>query len=419
MEYQKVGLNYYVPLAFSSMKIEEDSDTGIKSLIIKGNAHGYDVNKKFFRINQKAAIKATKIFKENKEAGRIHEAWIDHEYIYGSKSDKVIGHVQSLEAGEKGLGYVMSISTDHPSQIHRAIQRRDIQGISIGADVDTRTLLCSECQHPIRSSKCEHMIGEKLDNGKIVFAEVNDYIIDELSITSKPADPDGSIQFSLFTKDDTGKLLSNNITQNKDELLTDNFKKNDKYNRRDNNMTDKDLDTNPKLTIDNKEVITKDEFDGLKTQFTELQESMNSGFSAIQAFVKTQNDEKEASDLKIKQSFVAKIVQGTQVFDEKELLEMDVTKLEKLVHAFAVKSTGGSPNKGSAIVYDQDQGSDEGKEDLQLSFEDKKKWLRLKLGWKFDITPEVRAQVRENLYGEKPEENIFLSYLQSKDEKGD
>jgi len=413
-----IRFNNFVPIRNVNFRLVKDEETGIESLILDGIAHSYKRNLKQFIIPQTAARKAVRRFNANLDAGRIHQVWIDHAYAnffaVGTPSEKVIGHVEKLKAPDEGLKYILNLNTEHPSQIHKAILRRDIGGISIGADVKRENIICSVDNAPFVSQDCDHYIGQKLDNGKIVGAIVNDYELDELTVTAKPADLDSTINFSAFTIDAEGKKIADvsKITFINDEQLDESFKSVENKDKVDTNMTTDVKDqTDPNL-IGRDEVanLISDAVKGVSDGF---ETKLNESFDKINQYITKESEDKEALVLAEKTTLVDKILSDTKEFEKDELLTFDISILKKLQKNFTKDVSGSAPNHGQARVGNDELGN-EG-ERFTLSKADKKAWLRMKLGWKPEAPAHIVRKVRARMNGDENEDSEeFRAYLATK-----
>jgi len=412
-----IRFNNFVPIRHVNFRLVKDEESGIESLILDGIAHSYKRNLKQFIIPQSAARKAVRRFNANLDAGRIHQVWIDHAYAnffsVGTPSEKVIGHVEKLKAPDEGLKYILNLNTEHPSQIHKAILRRDIGGISIGADVKREHIICSIDNAPFISQECDHYIGQKLDNGKVVGAIIQEYELDELTVTAKPADLDSSINFSAFTVDGKGKKIADvsKITFIQDES-DESFKSVNNKDKVDRNMTDDVNDqTNPSSLSEEQVVnLISDAVKGVSDGF---EEKLNASFDKINQYIVKETEEKEALVLVEKTALVDKILLDSKEFDKDELLAFDISILKKLQKSFTKDASGSSINSGDARVGDDNLDGDG--ERFVLSKADKKAWLRMKLGWTAEAPAHIVRKVRARMNGDDSEDTEeFRAYLATK-----
>jgi len=429
-ETNSIKLSNFIPLSNIDIQFKEDEETGIKHLYLKGVAHGFKSNLKHIKIRQSATRKAVRRFNAEQKAGRIHQIWIDHAYInpFGTStpSEKVIGHVDTYSSDEKGANFSMDINPDHPSQIHQAILRRDINGISIGADVKRENLYCSIDGNQIMGDDCEHYWGQKLESGKYVDMEVDDYTLDELTVTAKQADPDGLINlsnisdatltFTLDAYDKEGKLIENGLIVQKD-IQGESLKNTEKYDRIDTNMTGQ-ADVDNEIAEDKSEV-TLDKFNQLVDAVGKVQASTDASNDALLKYLQAQERKEKDTLTAQKQKVVSRIIaKPNNEFDEEELLKLDLNYLEKLEKAIIpVEDNADKINQdfGSARIVDND-----GKptEKLTLSREDKKAWMRVKMGLAPEAPKHIQAKVRARLNGESyNRDDKFLQYLLDKNKE--
>jgi len=414
-----IRFNNFVPIRNVNFKLIKDEETGIESLILDGIAHGYKRNLKQFIIPQTAARKAVRRFNANLEAGRIHQVWIDHAYAnffaVGTPSEKVIGHVEKLKAPDEGLKYILNLNTEHPSQIHKAILRRDIGGISIGADVKRENIICSVDNAPFVSQDCDHYIGQKLDNGKIVGAIVTDYDLDELTVTAKPADLDSTINFSAFTIDAEGKKIADvtKVTFINDEPMQsdESFKSVENKDKVDTNMTTDVKDQ----TSPSKDEVANLISDAVKGVSDGFEEKFNATFSKIDAYITKETEEKEALVLAEKTQLIDSILSVNKEFEKDELLTFDISILKKFQKNFAKEVSGSSPEPNSGLArvgLDENDGSGDR---FTLSKADKKAWLRMKLGWTPEAPAHIVRRVRARMNGDENQDGEeFRAYLATK-----
>lgn len=428
-----IRLSNFIPLSNIHFEFTEDQDTGVKHLYLKGIAHGFKPNLKYIQIRQTATRKAVRRFNTEQKAGRIHQVWIDHAYISflaTAPSEKVIGHVDEYKFSEKeGAKFKMDINPDHPSQIHKAILRRDIDGISIGADVKREDLYCSVDGNNMFGDDCEHYVGQKLENGKFVLMEVDDYSLDELTVTAKQADPEGkvhfselsgnadsTITFSLDTYDKDGKLVDLGIKLQKD-IVGESLKNTEKYNEVDTNMTGKgDVDNDP--SNENKGVPL-DKFNELVDTVTKLSASADASNSALVDYLKSQEKKEADALLAQKKEIVNRIIALNKDFGEEELLALDVSYLEKLEKAILPASEEDENDLNQSFGTAQMGRDEAGKDKIKLSRADIKAWTRFRMGYKTAQAPKhIQAKVRARLNGETyAGEDSFVAYLMEKNKE--
>lgn len=429
-----IRLSNFIPLSSIHIELTEDEDLGVKHLFLKGIAHGFKPNLKYIKIRQSATRKAVRKFNADKKAGRIHQVWIDHAYISflaTAPSEKVIGHVDEYKFSEKeGAKFAMDINPDHPSQIHKAILRRDIDGISIGADVKRENLYCSVDGKNMFSDDCEHYMGQKLDNGNVVLMEVDDYDLDELTVTAKQADPEGKIRFSalnndeydatvtfsLDTYDKDRKLVKEGITLQKD-IKGESLKSTEKYDKVDTNMTGKaDVDNDQ----NEKSGVTQDKFDQLVDVVATIKQSVDTNNSALASYLEAQEKKEADALITQKREIVNRIIALNSDFGEEELLALDIGYLEKLEKAILPASTDEGDESlnqsfGSALAGQEDKNKDK----FTLSRDDIKAWARLRMGFETPAAPKhIQARVRARLNGETyAGEDSFVAYLMEKNKE--
>ena len=335
---------------------------------------------------------------------------------------------------KEGAKFKMDINPDHPSQIHKAILRRDIDGISIGADVKRENLYCSVDGKNMFGDECEHYIGQKLDDGKVVLMEVDDYSLDELTVTAKQADPEGkinfselsnnnydsSITFSLDTYDKEGKLVERGINLQKD-IQGESLKNAKKYDRVETNMDGQaDVDNDKSST---KSSISETKFNQLVDTVAAIKQSVEASSEtskasndALAKYLQAQDDKDAEVILRSKQEIVNRITAKSKEFSDEELLKLDLDYLTKLEKAIVpVVKAKVNQTFGEARVPDDDELSGD---KLQLSRGDIKAWFRFRLGYKTPEAPKhIQARVRARLDGEVINgEDSFLQYLMDKGE---
>lgn len=428
-----IRLSNFIPLSNLRFEFTEDQDTGVKHLYLEGIAHGFEANLKHIKIRQGATRKAVRRFNAEQKAGRIHQVWIDHAYINPSflgnptPSQYVIGHVDEYGFKEKeGARFKMDINPDHPTQIHKAILRQDIDGVSIGADVKKENLYCSIDDKNIFSDECEHTIGEKLENGETVGMEVDDYSLDELTVTAKQADPDAkirfselsnnkmdsSITFSLDTYDKNRELIEKGINFQKDK--GESLKKIKKYDRVDTNMTEQASVDNDKSI---ESAVSLEKFNQLVDAVDNMKQSMETNSNALVSYLQVQEQEKADTLLTQKREIVVKIMAKSKEFSEEELLKLELNYLNKLEKAIVpIVEAELNQTFGTAHVPKDDE---DAKNKLELSRDDIKTWMRLKMGFKTPKAPKhIRAKVKARLNGESINgDDTFLQYLLDKEKE--
>lgn len=423
-ETNSIKLSNFIPLSSIDIQFKEDEDTGVKHLYLKGIAHGFKTNLKHINISQSATRKAVRKFNADQKAGRIHQIWIDHAYINpaflgnATPSQHVIGHVDDYKFSEKeGAKFVMDINPDHPSQIHKAILRRDINGVSIGASIKKEDLMCSIDGKELMGDDCEHYWGQKLDSGEVVVMNVENYDLDELTVTAKQADPEGLINlsdptltFTLDAYDKDGKIIENGLVIQKN-IEGESLKNAKKYDRVDTNMT-KEADVDNDIAND-KSGVTLDKFNTLVDTVGKIQASADASNSALLKYLKAQEQKEDDKLVAQKQDIVNRIIAKSKEFSAEELLKLDVSYLEKLERAIVpVEKLEVNQSFGSAQIIDTDG---EPTEKLTLSREDKKAWMRIRMGLSPEAPKHIQAKVRARLNGESYNGNDkFLQYLLDK-----
>jgi len=430
-----IRLSNFIPLSNTKLEFTEDEGTDVKHLFLEGIAHGFKTNLKFIQIREGATRKAVRRFNAEQKAGRIHQVWIDHAYanFFGSSTptEKVIGHVNDYGYTKNGARFKMDINPDHPSKIHLAVMRKDIDGISIGADVNHKDLYCSICKAPMYGEDCNHYAGQKLENGDRVIMEVDDYSLDELTITAKQADPDGKINlselnnekvdstitFSLDVYDTDGKIVENGMKLQKD-IQGETLKKIKKYDEVDTKMTKQaDVDNNKAVEGSN---VTLDKFNQLVDAVANIKQSVDNNNTAMANYLQAQEQKENDTLLAQKSDVVNKIMAKSKEFSKEELLTLELSYLEKLEKAIIpVEEKTDSLNQsfGNAILP-KEEFSDADK-NLKLSRDDVKAWMRLKMGFKTPQAPvHIRSKVRAGLYGDVDQtDDTFLQYLLGKDKE--
>lgn len=431
-----IRLTNFIPLSAIDIKFAEDKETGVKHLYLKGTAHGFKINLKYIKIRQTAARKAVRRFNAERKAGQIHQVWIDHAYINPSflgnpaRSQYVIGHVDDYSSSDDGADFAMDLNPDHPSQIHKAVLRRDIDGISIGADVKKDDLYCSIDGKNMFGDECEHMIGQKLENGERVIMEVDDYRLDELTITAKQADLEGklkfselsgnidsTITFSLDTYDKNGKLVKQGVKFQKD-IQGESLKNTKKYDKVDINMTGTDDVDNDHA--DEKSEVTLDKFNELVDTVITMKQSVDKSTSAVESYFKAQEQKEKDELLTQKSKIVKRIIVKNKEFGKDELLALDLSYLEKLEKAIIPASEEDKNKTNSSFGVAQMGRDDEPKSDFVLSRDDIKAWARFKMGYKTPQAPKhIQAKVKARLNGEEIDvgNESFIAYLLGKNKE--
>lgn len=434
-EQNSIRLSNFIPLSNIKFEFTEDEDTGVKHLFLKGIAHGFKPNLKFIQIRKTATRKATRRFNAQQKAGRIHQVWIDHAYTNpyanSTPTEKVIGHVDEYKfSDDEGAKFKMDINPDHPSQIHKAILRRDIDGVSIGADVKREDLYCSVDGNNMFSDDCEHYMGQQLDNGKFVLMEVDDYTLDELTITAKQADLEGkvnlsqmseivdaTITFSLDAYDKEGKIIKSGLKLQKD-VQGESLKNTEKYDKDEKNMPEQDNVDNDHENV--KSDVTLDKFNQLVDAVTTIKQSVDANNSALTDYLQAQKKKDDDILISQKTEIVNRIIAKNKDFGKEELLVLELSYLEKLEKAITPASTEDksvtNTSFGTALAGRED---DVTKSKFQLSREDKKAWARLRMGYKTPQAPKhIQARVRARLNGETyAGEDSFIAYLMDKNSK--
>jgi len=432
-----IRLSNFIPLSNIHFELTEDKDTGVKHLFLEGIAHGFKPNLKFIQIRKTATRKAVRRFNAEQKAGRIHQVWIDHAYINPSflgnptPTEKVVGHVNDYKFSEKeGAKFKMDINPDHPSQIHKAIMRRDIDGISIGADVKKEDLYCSIDGNNIFGDDCEHYVGQKLDDGKFVLMEVDDYTLDELTVTAKQADPEGkvhfsdlsgytdsTITFSLDTYDTDRKFVEQGVKLQKD-IQGESLKNTNKYDKVDTNMTGQ-ADVGNDHT-DEKSEVTLDKFNELVDTVTTMKQSVDKSTSAVESYFKAQEQKEKDALIAQKSVIVTRIMAKNKDFGEDELLALDVSYLEKLEKAILPPSDDDENVTNTSFGTAQVGRDDKVKSKITLNRDDIKAWARLKMGYKTPKAPShIVAKVKARLNGEEVDigNESFVAYLLDKNKE--
>lgn len=432
---ENIRFSNFIPLSNLRIEFKTDEETGTKHLYLSGIAHGYKTNLKHIKIRKSGTKKAVNRFKRQKDNGRIFQMWIDHAYInpFGTStpSEKVIGHVEKYEYSDEGALFKVDINPDHPSQIHKAILRRDIDGISIGADVKKEDLFCSIDGKQMFSDNCSHFTGQKLNNGKIVEMEVDDYRLDELTATAKQADLeakikfselnnnyDSSIMFSLNVYDDNNKLVEEGIKLKKSNL-GESLKKIKKYDKDDRKMTQ---ETSEDVQSENStEMVSKDEFNQLVDTVSTIKQSVENSNNVLVEYLKEQKQKDADVLLSQKKEVVDKILSKSEEFGEDELLVFDydqLVKLEKMIKSPILPDSSDRVNQtfGSAVVDNDDKRN----KNITLSKEDIKAWVRLKMGFSPEAPKHIQAKVRARLegtdYKDEKANMLFMEYLNKKEE---
>ena len=151
-------------------------------VIVEGIAVSNDINVRSLIITRDAMTSAVQRFKKDVRKPKV---LIDHEY----DTTNVVGRVLNLNVADDGLRFKISLNPDHPSGIYKAIERGDVDAVSIGALVSS--IKCSICGGEIL--ECDHELGLKYDN-KMAIGLVGDMHLKELSITAFPADENALIK---------------------------------------------------------------------------------------------------------------------------------------------------------------------------------------------------------------------------------
>jgi len=429
-EQQSLRLTNFIPLSKLNFKLEEDDDTGVRHLYLSGLAHGYKRNLKNIKIRQGAAQKAARRFAREQDAGRIHQVWIDHAYInpFGTSTptEKVVGHVDKIDPSDEGQNFDMDINPDHPSQIHLAILRRDIDGISIGADVKHEWLYCSVDGKQMFSGDCEHYPGQKLDGGRVVLMEVDDYILDELTVTAKQADPEGrvafsqlndvdaTLTFSLDTYDEKGKLIRKGVEVIKSSS-DETFKNPEKQIKVDRDMT-KEADSEQETPQ-----VTSDAFNQLKDIVQSMATSSKESSDRFDKYLQAQEQRETAMLEAEKKEKIDVLLKSTDAFNEEDLLAFSNSHLDKLIKAFKTSAKGNKDSNNSGfgaakVVQTEDE---LGEDKMELTRDDIKAWMRLKMGYKTPQAPKhIQRKVRARLNGDiNQSDDAFLQYMLDKEKE--
>jgi len=157
----------------------ELTDVNEDSVLITGLAVSNKVNTKYMRFTENALDVATK--KENWIGAK---ALVDHEY----DSFRIVGQVKNFDRVPEGVAFGIDINPHHPSKIHIAVKRGDVDAVSVGGYANSIT--CSICGE--EAVECHHRLGSKYD-GKIAVGLINDFHLKELSLTGFPADTNAKI----------------------------------------------------------------------------------------------------------------------------------------------------------------------------------------------------------------------------------
>jgi|GEM_PF-4203428 len=157
---------------YTTIELSKDSSDAT----VKGVAVSYLLNSHYLKFTDQAIESAIEIFNKSRRKPRV---LIDHEV----NTKNVVGVVKKLYKTDKGLGFEMSINPKHPSGIFFAIERGDVDAVSIGGT--STSIKCSICGEEIRD--CEHYLGQDYE-GKIAYGLVQNFTLKELSITAFPAD---------------------------------------------------------------------------------------------------------------------------------------------------------------------------------------------------------------------------------------
>ncbi len=429
-ETNSIKLSNFIPLSNIDIQFKEDEETGTKHLFLKGVAHGFKTNLKYILIRQSATRKAVRRFNAEQKAGRIHQIWIDHAYInpFGTStpSEKVIGHVDTYSSDDKGANFAMDINPDHPSKIHQAILRRDINGVSIGANVKREDLICSIDGNQIMGDECEHYWGQKLENGDRVVMEIDDYSLDELTVTAKQADPDGVINlsniadatltFSLDAYDKEGKLIENGLVIQKD-IQGENLKNTKKYDKDDTNMTGQAGSDNDKA--DEKSGVSLDKFDQLVDTVSKIKASTDASNVALLSYLQAQENKEKDTLLAQKTEIVSRIIAKNKDFGEDELLALELSYLQKLEKAIIPAEDTDNINQSFGVAQITDDVGEPAKE-LKLNRADVKAWMRVRMGLTPEAPKHIQAKVKARLNGESYNgDDRFLQYLLDKNKELD
>jgi hypothetical protein len=162
--------------------------------------------------------------------------------------------------------------------------------------------------------------------------------------------------------------------------------------------------------------ITLDKFNQLVDVVANIKQSVDNSNDALAVYLRNQ-EEKENNKLTAqKQELVSKIIAKSKEFSEEELLKLDLNYLEKLEKAIVpVEEPEQNQGFGSARIVDE-AGKDT--EKIELSRDDIKAWLRLKMGFKAEAPKHIQAKVRARLNGEVYDgSESFIQYLVEKNKE--
>ena len=358
-------LTQFIPM--DKMTFDESSEDGDDTFTFSGVAHAYDKNLKHIILTKEGATFAAKNFGKGRN-GKNHKLYLDHAYIaqgFGTAvpSLGVVGQVRAIQADDKkGLMYDADINTKHPYQIHHAVKRGDVDGVSVGIDINRKDVFCSECENQIFSSKCDHYIGERLDanSTKTVLGVVKKYLFDELSLTAQPADTKSTIRLSLNGSD--GDSTIEDLNKEKAEMFKSQFNKKKSVN----SMTNE----GQKDTKTKEEYVSKVDFEEMKATLSELSKSVGN----VGTILKAQSDESQLRLNAEKENVIVKILAKPDAdFSKEELMTFGIDSLRKIEKITGV--TEGTAPTGKTHVQNADIG-DEGTEKFVLSREQKKAWAR-------------------------------------------
>lgn len=403
----------------------KDEETGIESLKMSGIAHSLKPNKKKVIFTKGAVQFAVNHFnkEQKKRNAKTKKVWIDHAYInqFGTAtpSSNIIGQVDALDEHNKGLFYEADINTLHPSQIHIALVRKDIDGVSVGVDIERDYIKCSIDGEKLFSDDCDHVWGMTYA-GEEALARIERYYFDELSVTGIPADEESTtnIQFSDNIDIDK-KLFKKKVGDN----FSETFKSDLNQDNGEDNMTgetetpspNSEFDgENPSLSVtanDIEGVATVEDLNSVKGEVSTMSQKMDK----VLSFIENQQKEKVAQQEAEKLALVKSLLNQTDEFNEDELKTFSIETLKGLERVASRSNKDSqhetygmtSVNHGDRYGF-QDQSQELPKDVV-------KAWFRTKLGWNPEAPKSIQRKVRATLDGVRENDNeAFRQWMEGK-----
>jgi len=276
------------------------------------------------------------------------------------------------------------------------------------------------------SGDCEHYPGQKLDGGRVVLMEVDDYILDELTVTAKQADPEGrvafsqlndvdaTLTFSLDTYDEKGKLIRKGVEVIKSSS-DETFKNPEKQIKVDRDMT-KEADSEQETPQ-----VTSDAFNQLKDIVQSMATSSKESSDRFDKYLQAQEQRETAMLEAEKKEKIDVLLKSTDAFNEEDLLAFSNSHLDKLIKAFKTSAKGNKDSNNSGfgaakVVQTEDE---LGEDKMELTRDDIKAWMRLKMGYKTPHAPKhIQRKVRARLNGDiNQSDDAFLQYMLDKEKE--